>query len=107
MAAAALPDWAIGPGIAAEAVDGAGVRSIAGVSAVVAAILAEGEPAATGENMILSEQEKARISEAVRAAEHRTSAEIVPMLVVRSALYRDAQHRTGLALALLVLTGLL
>lgn len=62
---------------------------------------------ATGENMKLSEQEKARISEAVRAAERRTSAEIVPVLVARSALYRDAQHRTGLALALLVLTGLL
>ena len=57
--------------------------------------------------MQLSEQEKARISEAVRAAEARTSAEIVPMLVARSALYRDAQHRTGLALALVVLTALL
>ena len=63
---------------------------------------------ATGDHaMQLSEQEKARISEAVRAAEARTSAEIVPMLVARSALYRDAQHRTGLALALVVLTALL
>lgn len=63
---------------------------------------------ATGDQaMQLSEQEKARISEAVRAAEARTSAEIVPMLVARSALYRDAQHRTGLALALVVLTALL
>ena len=57
--------------------------------------------------MQLSEQEKIRISEVVRAAEARTTAEIVPMLVARSALYRDAQHRTGLALALVVLTALL
>ena len=62
---------------------------------------------AIGESMRLSDQEKARISEAVRAAERKTSAEIVPMLVARSALYRDAQHRSGLTLALLVLTGLL
>jgi len=62
---------------------------------------------AIGDAMNLSDQEKARISEAVRAAERRTSAEIVPILVARSGLYRDAQHRTGLALALLVLTGLL
>jgi putative membrane protein len=57
--------------------------------------------------MHLSEEEKARISEAVRAAEARTRAEIVPMLVARSGIYRDAQHRTGLALALIVLTVLL
>jgi len=56
---------------------------------------------------VLSEQDKARISEAVRAAEAHTSAEIVPMLVARSGLYRDAQHRAGLALALVVLTSLL
>lgn len=60
-----------------------------------------------GKAIELTEQEKARVSEAVRAAERRTSAEIVPMLVARSGLYRDAQHRTGLALALLILTGLL
>jgi len=73
----------------------------------VAAILAAEVPVAIGESMRLSDQEKARISEAVRAAERKTSAEIVPMLVARSALYRDAQHRSGLTLALLVLTGLL
>ena len=60
---------------------------------------------ATGK-FILSEQDKARISEAVRASEAHTSAEIVPMLVARSGLYRDAQHRAGLALALVVLTSL-
>jgi putative membrane protein len=57
--------------------------------------------------MHLSDEEKARISAAVRAAEARTRAEIVPMLVARSGLYRDAQHRVGLALALVVLTALL
>ncbi|WP_455377982.1 TPM domain-containing protein [Petrachloros mirabilis] len=55
----------------------------------------------------LTEQDRERISRAVREAERRTNAEIVPMLVERSGLYRDAQHRTGLGLALLVLTSLL
>jgi putative membrane protein len=74
----------------------------------VAVISAAGARVATGNDIVqLSESEKARISEAVRAAEARTTAEIVPMLVARSALYRDAQHRAGLALALLVLTALL
>jgi putative membrane protein len=62
---------------------------------------------ATGKPMHLSEEEKARISEAVRAAEARTRAEIVPMVVARSGRYRDAQHRAGLAFALIVLTALL
>ena len=62
---------------------------------------------ATGEFIQLNEQEKSRISEAVRAAEAQTTAEIVPMLVARSGLYRDARHRAGLALALVTLTGLL
>jgi putative membrane protein len=61
----------------------------------------------TGKFMPLGDPEKARISEAVRVAESQTNAEIVPMLVARSGLYRDAQHRTGLALALMVLTALL
>lgn len=62
---------------------------------------------ATGEFIGLSEQDKACISEAVRVAEAHTNAEIVPMLVARSGLYRDAQHHAGLALALVTLTGLL
>lgn len=61
---------------------------------------------AIGKAIELTEQDRARISDAVRAAERRTSAEIVPMLVARSGLYRDAQHGTGLALALAVLTAL-
>jgi putative membrane protein len=76
-------------------------------SAAAAVISAVEGPVATGEPIKLSEQDKIRISEAVRAAESRTTAEIVPMLVARSGLYRDAQHRAGLALALVTLTGLL
>ena len=76
-------------------------------SAAGAEISAGEEPVAIGDLIELSEQEKARISEAVQSAEAHTSAEIVPMLVARSGLYRDAQHRVGLALALIVLTGLL
>jgi putative membrane protein len=60
-----------------------------------------------GETSRLTAQDRARVSEAVRSAEQRTRAEIVPMLVSRSGLYRDAQHRAGLVLALLMLTGLL
>jgi len=72
----------------------------------VGAVISAAEvPVAIG-RFILSEQDKARISEAVRASEAHTSAEIVPMLVARSGLYRDAQHRAGLALALVVLTSL-
>ena len=64
-------------------------------------------PVATGKPVPFTDEEKGRISEAVRAAERLTSAEIVPMLVARSGLYHDAQHRAGLALALVVLTSLL
>jgi putative membrane protein len=60
-----------------------------------------------GKRWQLSAEDRARISEAVRTAERHTKAEIVPMLVSRSALYRDAQHRTGLILGLLVLSSLL
>jgi putative membrane protein len=97
----------IGPGIAAAVEAGPEDGPTAAGSAAAEVILVEEEPVALGDAMNLSDQEKARISQAVDAAERRTSAEIVPVLVARSGLYRDAQHRTGLALALLVLTSLL
>jgi putative membrane protein len=53
----------------------------------------------------MTEQDRTRVSLAVQTAEQRTSAEIVPMIVSRSGLYRDARHRNGLSLALLVLAG--
>jgi putative membrane protein len=60
-----------------------------------------------GKGLKLTTDERERIRLAVHAAEQRTSAEIVPMIVARSGLYRDARHRAGLTLALSVLTALL
>lgn len=60
-----------------------------------------------GEGLRLTAEERERIRLVVHAAEEHTNAEIVPMLVSRSGLYRDAQHRSGLILALFTLTLLL
>lgn len=62
---------------------------------------------AIGKTIELTEPDRQRIGQAVDDAERCTSAEIVPVLVARSGLYRDAQHRTGLGLALLALTSFL
>ena len=56
---------------------------------------------AIGKHPMLTSREQARIEAAVQAAEQRTSAEIVPMIVARSGFYRDTQHRAGLMLAVL------
>jgi putative membrane protein len=72
-----------------------------------AAVSEEGAPVETGEGLQLTAEERERIKLAVQAAEQRTNAEIVPMIVGRSGLYLDAQHRAGLILALSVLTILL
>jgi putative membrane protein len=69
--------------------------------------LAEEAQVATGKWPVLTSQERARVEAAVQAAEQQTSAEIIPMIVARSGLYRETQHRAGLLLALLVLTVLL
>ena len=61
----------------------------------------------TGNGLKLTAEEQERIKSAVRRAEQQTNAEIVPMIVARSGLYRDAQHWAGLVVALLVLTILL
>jgi len=61
---------------------------------------------AIGKVTELTEQDRARISQAVQQAERGTRAEIVPMIVERSGLYRDAQYRAGLMLALIVLAAL-
>ncbi len=60
-----------------------------------------------GEGLRLTAEERERIRLAVHEAEKHTNAEIVPMLVSRSGLYRDTQHRSGLILALFTLTLLL
>ncbi|SLM47109.1 conserved protein of unknown function [Nitrospira japonica] len=62
---------------------------------------------AIGDSRVLKPEERERIGEAVRTAERRTRAEIVPMIVSRSGVYRDATHRAGLILALFTLTALL
>ena len=72
-----------------------------------AAISGEEVPVETGEGLRLTAEARERIGLAVHAAEQHTNAEIVPMLVSRSGLYRDAQHRSGLILALSALTVLL
>jgi putative membrane protein len=61
----------------------------------------------TGNGLRLTAEEQERITSAVRRAEQETNAEIVPMIVARSGLYRDAQHWAGLVLALSMLTILL
>jgi putative membrane protein len=73
----------------------------------VEAILGEGVPVETGEGFQLTEEERERIRLTVHAVEQQTNAEIVPMIVSRSGLYRDAQHRTGLLLSVVVLTLML
>ncbi|MDO9116678.1 MAG: TPM domain-containing protein [Nitrospira sp.] len=62
---------------------------------------------ATGKEAALSEADRERIRQAVHAAEQQTRAEIVPMIVARSGLYRDAQHWAGLIAALAMLAALL
>jgi putative membrane protein len=56
---------------------------------------------------MLTADEQARVQQAVHAAEGSTSAEIVPMIVARSGLYREAWHGAGVIAALLTLTLLL
>jgi len=55
---------------------------------------------------MFTEQDQAKIRDAVSQAERRTRGEIVPMVVPASAYYREASHCAGLAAALLVLAGL-
>jgi len=72
-----------------------------------AAVSGEEVPVEIGEGLRLTAEERERIRLAVHEAEKHTNAEIVPMLVSRSGLYRDTQHRSGLILALFTLTLLL
>ena len=58
----------------------------------------------TGSRLTLTQEERTRVQEAVEAAERLTSAEIVPMIVMRSGLYRDARYLAGLTVAAVVLT---
>jgi putative membrane protein len=60
----------------------------------------------TGSRLYLTQEEQDRVQQAVEAAEHVTSAEIVPMIVMRSGLYRDARYLAGLTAAAVMLTTL-
>lgn len=71
------------------------------------AISEEEAPVETGKGLPLTADERRRIRLAVQEAEQHTNAEIVPMIVGRSGLYRDAQHRAGIILALAIFTILL
>jgi putative membrane protein len=71
------------------------------------AISAEAVPVETGKGLKLTPEEQELITLAVRRAEEKTNAEIVPMIVTRSGLYRDVQYRTGVLMALVVLALLL
>ena len=77
------------------------------VSPAVEAISEVEAPVETGKQPALTSEERARVEAAVQAAEQHTSAEIVPMIVGRSGLYRDAHHRAGILSAVLALTALL
>jgi putative membrane protein len=98
----------IGSGTAAAAVDGVEVHSGVEGGSVAEEAISEGEaPVETGEGLPLTAEERERIRLAVHAAEQHTTAEIVPMIVGRSGLYSDAQHRAGIIMALVTLTVLL
>src|SRR5207253_10746373 len=98
-----------GFGIGGERGGGAGARSggVGVVSVAGGAISEEEAPVEIGNRLELTAEERERIQLAVQAAERRTKAEIVPMVVMRSGLYREVRHWVGLGLALLVLTILL
>lgn len=57
--------------------------------------------------MSFSEHDQARIRQAVTEAERQTRGEIVPMIIERSALYREARYRAGIGCAFLMLSILL
>ncbi len=57
--------------------------------------------------MAFSDEEQTRIRQAVTEAERETRGEIVPMIINRSARYREAQYRAGIGSAFLMLSILL
>ena len=87
-----------GFGTAVAVADGAAARSAAVgvVSAAAGAISEEEAPVEIGNRLELTDEERERIRQAVQAAERRTKAEIVPMIVARSGLYREVRHWVGL-----------
>lgn len=60
-----------------------------------------------GKGLVLSADEREQIRQAVQMAERQTNAEIVPMIVSRSGIYREVRHAIGLVFALVALVTLL
>lgn len=98
-----------GFGTAVTMEDGVAARSAVAevVSAVAEAVSEEEVPVEIGNRLGLTAEGQEQIKLAVQTAERRTKAEIVPMIVTRSGLYREVSHWVGLGLALLVLAILL
>lgn len=100
----------IGSHTVAGVVDGVAARwgvMVAGDSAAGVEISEEEGQVAIGKAAALSEANRERIRQAVHTAEQQTSAEIVPMIIARSGLYRDVQHWAGLITAFTMLAVLL
>lgn len=57
--------------------------------------------------MAFSDQDQERIRQSIREAERHTRGEIVPMIVERSARYRETQYRAGAGCALFTLSALI
>jgi putative membrane protein len=57
--------------------------------------------------MDFSDHDQERIQQSVREAERHTRGEIVPMVIARSARYRETQYRAGAGCALFMLSALL
>ncbi len=92
--------WAIGSGTAVAVAGGGAARSTAAAEglAEVAEILAEEGRVEIGERLGLTAEERERIRLAVHAAEQRTNAEIVQLIVAGSGLNRDSRNGAALAL---------
>lgn len=74
---------------------------------VAEVVSVEEAPVETGNRLGLTAEGQEQIKLAVQTVERRTNAEIVPMVVIRSGLYREVSHWVGLGLSLLMLAILL
>ena len=86
---------------------GARVHSAAGAGLAAAVVVLAGVVRREVGEMMFTEENLAKIRTAVCEAERRTRGEIVPMIVPRSAQYREAGHALGVILALITLSTLL
>jgi putative membrane protein len=83
------------------------VHSAAGAGLAAAVVVLAGVVRREVGEMMFTEEDLAKIRTAVCEAERRTRGEIVPMIVPRSAQYREAGHALGVIFALITLSTLL